>query len=124
MYDAHFWIGKQSSQDEYATAAYKTVELDTYLKDAAIQYREVEGAESAKFLGYFKQFAYDYEPNLHTCTCASAPAQLYTAVSLATLCSRLVLYHLYSLLLSLIMWPCTGARAARWTAAWRAASTT
>ena len=60
MYDAHFWIGKESSQDEYATAAYKTVELDTYLKDAAIQYREVEGAESAKFLSYFKQFAYAY----------------------------------------------------------------
>ena len=29
LYDVHFWIGQFSSQDEYATAAYKTVELDT-----------------------------------------------------------------------------------------------
>ena len=40
-------------QDEYGTAAYKTVELDTYLDDKPIQHREVEGHESELFLSYF-----------------------------------------------------------------------
>ncbi|VDL89548.1 unnamed protein product [Schistocephalus solidus] len=54
-YDIHFWIGKHSTQDEYGTAAYKTVELDTYLDDAAIQHREVEGYESQRFKSYFSK---------------------------------------------------------------------
>lgn len=52
-YDLHFWIGKYSTQDEYGTAAYKTVELDTFLDDKPIQHREVMGHESALFKGYF-----------------------------------------------------------------------
>ncbi|VDP45797.1 unnamed protein product [Schistosoma curassoni] len=55
-YDAHFWIGKKSTQDEYVTAAYKTVELDTFLDDKAIQHREVDGLESKQFKSYFKKF--------------------------------------------------------------------
>jgi len=53
-YDVHFWIGKYSTQDEYGTAAYKTVELDTFLDDKPIQHREVQGHESAKFKSYFE----------------------------------------------------------------------
>ncbi|XP_060079404.1 gelsolin-like protein 2 [Ylistrum balloti] len=49
----HFWIGKYSSQDEYGTAAYKTVELDTLLDDRAVQHREVQGHESELFKSYF-----------------------------------------------------------------------
>lgn len=53
-YDVHFWIGKYSTADEYGTAAYKTVELDTALDGKAVQYREVEDYESEKFRSYFK----------------------------------------------------------------------
>ncbi|ESO91380.1 hypothetical protein LOTGIDRAFT_105757, partial [Lottia gigantea] len=55
LFDVHFWIGKNSSQDEYGTAAYKTVELDTFLDDAAVQHREVQGHESELFKSYFEE---------------------------------------------------------------------
>lgn len=55
LYDVHFWIGSESSQDEYGTAAYKTVELDTFLDDKAVQHREVQGHESELFKSYFKE---------------------------------------------------------------------
>ncbi|KAK7496122.1 hypothetical protein BaRGS_00012532, partial [Batillaria attramentaria] len=55
LYDVHFWIGKYSTQDEYGTAAYKTVELDTFLDDVPIQHREVQGHESALFRSYFPE---------------------------------------------------------------------
>lgn len=54
LYDVHFWIGKESTQDEYGTAAYKTVELDTFLNDVPVQHREVQDHESELFKSYFK----------------------------------------------------------------------
>ncbi|RUS80307.1 hypothetical protein EGW08_011945 [Elysia chlorotica] len=53
LHDVHFWIGQYSTQDEYGTAAYKTVELDTLLDDVPVQHREVMGHESALFKSYF-----------------------------------------------------------------------
>mmetsp|Transcript_9167 Transcript_9167/g.11443 ORF Transcript_9167/g.11443 Transcript_9167/m.11443 type:complete len:396 (+) Transcript_9167:372-1559(+) len=53
LYDIHFWIGAESTQDEYGTAAYKTVELDAKFNDAAVQHREVQGHESPEFKKLF-----------------------------------------------------------------------
>jgi hypothetical protein len=52
-HDIHFWIGEEAAQDQYGTAAYKTVELDDHLGGEATQHREVQGSESKQFLGYF-----------------------------------------------------------------------
>ena len=47
LYDLHFWIGAESTQDEYGVAAYKTVELDDLLTgttgSSPVQHRQTMG---------------------------------------------------------------------------------
>ncbi|XP_053569745.1 villin-like protein [Bombina bombina] len=52
--DLHYWIGKESSQDEQGAAALYTTQLDETLGGSPIQHREVQGYESAIFKSYFK----------------------------------------------------------------------
>ncbi|XP_062226637.1 villin-4-like isoform X2 [Phragmites australis] len=53
-HDIHYWLGKDTSQDEAGTAAILTVELDAALGGRAVQYREFQGNETEKFLSLFR----------------------------------------------------------------------
>jgi gelsolin len=57
-YHLYFWLGLSTSPDEAGTAAYKTVELDTFLGDKPVQHRVVEGKESKSFLRLFPKGLY------------------------------------------------------------------
>eukprot|EP00804_Cyclotella_cryptica_P000985 CCRYP_012339-RA/>CCRYP_012339-RA protein AED:0.04 eAED:0.03 QI:0/0/0/1/1/1/2/0/375 len=52
-WDVFFWIGSESSQDEYGVAAYKANELDDLLGGTPMQHREIEGNESDEFVECF-----------------------------------------------------------------------
>ena len=53
FHDIFFWLGSETTQDEAGTAAYKTVELDEFLRGVAVQHREVEAEPSEDFLRLF-----------------------------------------------------------------------
>jgi gelsolin len=53
IHDIFFWLGAHTSQDEAGTAAYKTVELDEFLRGAATQHRELQSSPSDDFLALF-----------------------------------------------------------------------
>ncbi|KAK8649796.1 hypothetical protein V6N13_139452 [Hibiscus sabdariffa] len=53
-HEIHYWLGKDISKDEAGAAAIKTIELDAALGGRAVQYREVQGNETDKFISLFK----------------------------------------------------------------------
>lgn len=58
IHTIYFWIGAESTQDEYGTAAYKVVELDDYFDGQPAEHREVQGEESAGFKALFPDLEY------------------------------------------------------------------
>lgn len=56
----HYWLGAESSIDEYGTCALKAIELDDYLGGKPIQYREIQNHESKLFLALFQETGLRY----------------------------------------------------------------
>ncbi|XP_023640601.1 villin-1 isoform X1 [Capsella rubella] len=54
LYDIHYWLGNDANEVDSVLASDKALELDAALGCCTVQYREVQGQETEKFLSYFK----------------------------------------------------------------------
>ncbi|XP_061358502.1 villin-1 [Gastrolobium bilobum] len=54
QYDIHYWLGNDTKKVDSGLASDKALELDAALGSCSVQYREIQGQESHKFLSYFK----------------------------------------------------------------------
>ncbi|KAG7642526.1 Gelsolin-like domain [Arabidopsis suecica] len=54
QYDIHYWLGIDANEVDSILASDKALELDAALGCCTVQYREVQGQETEKFLSYFK----------------------------------------------------------------------
>uniref|UniRef100_A0ACD5ZML9 Uncharacterized protein n=1 Tax=Avena sativa TaxID=4498 RepID=A0ACD5ZML9_AVESA len=53
-HNVHYWVGEEAKEEHCVMASDKAVELDAALGSQAVQYREMQGEESDKFLSYFR----------------------------------------------------------------------
>ncbi|TKY47120.1 Villin-1 protein [Spatholobus suberectus] len=54
QYDIHYWLGNEAKKVDSSLASDKALELDAALGSCSVQYREIQGQESQKFLSYFR----------------------------------------------------------------------
>ncbi|KAL3530874.1 hypothetical protein ACH5RR_010196 [Cinchona calisaya] len=54
QHEIHYWVGRDAKEVDSILASDKALELDVALGSHAVQYREVQGEETQKFLSYFK----------------------------------------------------------------------
>lgn len=54
QHDIHYWLGNDAKEVDSALASDKALELDAALGSQAVQFREIQGLETEKFLSYFK----------------------------------------------------------------------
>lgn len=54
QHDIHYWLGNDTGKVDSVLASDKALELDEALGSCTVQYREVQGQETEKFLSYFK----------------------------------------------------------------------
>ncbi|KAM0857755.1 hypothetical protein ACQ4PT_048297 [Festuca glaucescens] len=53
-HNVHYWVGEEAKEEHCVIASDKAFELDAALGSQAVQYREMQGEESDKFLSYFR----------------------------------------------------------------------
>ncbi|XVF46731.1 hypothetical protein PTKIN_Ptkin03bG0051900 [Pterospermum kingtungense] len=54
QHDIHYWLGNDANEVDSTLVSDEALELDAALGSCTVQYREVQGQETEKFLSYFK----------------------------------------------------------------------
>ncbi|KAL8140970.1 hypothetical protein V2J09_006991 [Rumex salicifolius] len=54
QHNIHYWFGREANEVDSGMASDKALELDMALGSCTVQYKEIQGQETEKFLSYFK----------------------------------------------------------------------